>query len=86
MVRFGDDNLARRGRDGAKQRRARMFPRCQNMFLLPLEIPCGADGLIIADMSLVLKDYDLMVGDVFFNVASSSRNAACRAGSALART
>ncbi len=65
MVRLADDNLARRGRDGTKQRRARRFPRGQDLSLLALEIPGGVDGLIIADMSLVLKDYDLIVGDLF---------------------
>ena len=49
-----------------------MPPRGQDLFLMSLEIPRGTDGLIIADMSLILKDYDLVVRGVFFNMASSS--------------
>ena len=49
-----------------------MFPRGQDLFLVSLKIPGGTDGLIITDMSLILKDYDLVVRGVFFNVAISS--------------
>ena len=86
LVGFGDHNLTRRGRDGAKERGTGVLAGRQDVFLLPLKIPGGTDCLIIPDMGLVLKDYDVVVGGVFFNAASSFRNAVCRAGSALANT
>ena len=86
LVGFGDNNLTRRGRDGAKERCAGVLAGRQDVLWLPLKIPGGTDRLIITDMGLVLKDYDVVVGGVFFNAASSVRNSVCRAGSALAST
>ena len=65
LLRFGNHDLARRGRDGTKEDGGRMAAGGEHPFLVALPIPRRANGLVVADVRFVLEDYDLRVGGVF---------------------